>query len=118
MKLVIKRNQADVKGMFGGHKGVRFSLYAKADITNEEREMIERYKVGEYILASYVLSTKRSENIEFHLSVNRLTRGDEAYADNIQTLLELEDKIKEGCQNMKNLLVVMKSFGGEEVIEI
>ena len=37
MKLTIKRNQADVKGLFGGHKGVRFSLYAKANITSEEQ---------------------------------------------------------------------------------
>lgn len=32
--------------------------------------------------------------------------------------LDLEEEIKKGCQNLKNLLLVMSSFGGEEVIEI
>lgn len=118
MKLTIKRDQADVKGIFGGHKGVSFSLYAKAEITNDEQALIEHYKIGEYILASYDLPIKGSENMEFHLSVNRLTNGDKTETGSISTLLELEEKIKEGCQNLKTLLEVMKTFGGEEVIEI
>ena len=118
MKLTIKRDQADLKGVFGGHKGVNFSLYAKADITNDEQKLIEHYKVGGYILASYILPIKGSENYEFHLSVNSLTNGDKTTTGSISTLLELEEKIKEGCHNLKNLLEVMKTFGGEEVIEI
>lgn len=118
MKLTIKRDQADVKGLFGGHKGVRFSLYTKADITGDERELIDRYKISEYILASYDLSIKGSGSLEFHLTVNRLINGNKTETESISTLLELEDKIKEGCQNLKNLLEVMETFGGEEVIEI
>jgi len=118
MKLTIKRDQADVKGMFGGHKGVSFSLYAKADITKDERELIEHYKIGEHILASYDLPIKGSESMEGNLSVNRLMNGTNIATDSISTLLELEEKIKEGCQNLKTLLKVMKTFGGEEVIEI
>ena len=32
--------------------------------------------------------------------------------------LGLEDAMKEGCTNMKTLLEVMASFGGEQVIDI
>lgn len=53
MKLVIRRNQADMKGFFGGHKGVKFSLFAKADITEEEQALIRKYMVGGYELAVY-----------------------------------------------------------------
>lgn len=118
MKLTIKRDQADVKGIFGGHKGVSFSLYAKADITDDERALIERYKVNDYILASYELPIKGSESQGFNLSVDRLTRGATTETSSISALLELEEKIKSGCQNLKSLIEVMKTFGGEEVIEI
>jgi hypothetical protein len=119
MKLIIKRNQADVKGVFGGHKGVRFSLFAKADINSDERALIDRYKVGDYILASYEQPIKRtSEKLEFHLSVNSLVNGKTTELESISTLLDLEEEIKKGCQNLKNLLLVMSTFGGEEVIEI
>jgi hypothetical protein len=38
--------------------------------------------------------------------------------EDVTELLELEEKIKEACKNLKILLAVMASFGGEEVIEI
>ncbi len=63
MKLIVKRNQTDVKGLFGGHKGVRFSLHARANITDEERALIDRYKVSGHILASYELPIKGSPTL-------------------------------------------------------
>ena len=38
--------------------------------------------------------------------------------DIIDILLKLGDDIKSGCQNLKSLLEVIVSFGGNEVIEI
>ena len=117
VKLVIRRNQADVKGVFGGHKGVRFSLFGKVDVTDAERALIERYKVGDYTLADYELRLVK-ETIPFRVSVNDIMNGKSVETDSIKTLLELEDKIKEGCVTLKNLLQVMATFGGEEVVEI
>jgi len=118
MKLTIKRNQTDVKGLFGGHKGVHFSLYARANITSEERALIDQYKVSDYILASYERPIKGSPNLAFHLSVNDIINGRTTEIDDISTLLKLEEAIQEGCRNLKDLLTVMNTFGGEEVIEI
>jgi len=119
MKLTIKRDQADMKGVFGGHKGVRFKLYAKVDINEEERALIERYRVRDHILASYERPIKRSsEKLEFHLSVNDIINGRTTEMESISTLLDLEDAIKDGCQNQKILLEVMNTFGGEQIIEI
>ena len=117
MKLVIRRNQADVKGLFGGHKGVRFSLFGQVGVTDAERALIERYKVGEYTLADYELRLSK-ETITFHVSINDLMNGKSVETDSISTLLELEGKLKEGCLNLKNLLQVMTTFGGEEVVEV
>lgn len=118
MKLTIRRNQADVKGMFGGHKGVSFSLFGKCAVSDAERALIDKYKVGDYILASYSVPTGRSEPIEFRITVNNLISGTTNNANDIDTLLKLEEEMKTGCNNLKNLLMVMNSFGGEQVFEI
>jgi len=120
MKLIIKRDQADVKGVFGGNKGVCFSLYAKADITGDELELIERYKVKDDVLVSHELPIRGvdSDIQYFNLTVIQLVTGRTVETGSIYALLELEEKIKIGCQNLKELMEVMKTFGGEEVIEI
>jgi hypothetical protein len=119
MKLTIKRNQADQKGFFGGHKGVNFSLYSKADLTAEERALIERYKVGDQILADYVWHPRGGgEQVHVDITVNTLANGTTNTTDSITTLLNLEEAIKGGCQSLKNLLSVMSTFGGQEIIEI
>jgi hypothetical protein len=117
MKLIIRRNQADVKGLFGGHKGVRFSLYAQVQISDEEKALINRYKVGDYILAEYELRFGR-DTVRFTWSVNDLIRGKQVETDDIGTLLKLEESVKGGCIALKNLLEVMRTFGGEEVIDV
>lgn len=118
MRLIIRRNQADVKGFFGGHKGVDFSLFGRCDITNEEKELIAKYKVGEYTLANYKIQPKGSEPIDIRISINDIINGKTVETDDINTLLELEESMKNGCRNMKMLLAVMATFGGEEVFEI
>lgn len=117
MKLTIRRNQADVKGIFGGHKGVRFSLYGKCDIDDGESALIAKYKISDYQLAEYQLQTN-GEPVDFRITVSGITNGQTVETGDINTLLELEKSMKEGCQNLKNLLIVMATFGGEEEIEI
>jgi hypothetical protein len=118
MKLTIKRNQADVKGLFGGHKGVRFSLYGRCEVNETEKAVIEKYKVGGYILAEYQKQSPRGEPIDFKITVDGIIAGKSVETDDIKTLLDLERSMKEGCKNMLQLLTVMGTFGGEEVFEI
>ena len=120
MKLVIKRDQADVKGLFGGHKGVSFSLYTRAEITSEERELIERYNVGSYTMASYedTVGLFEKQPVEVTYSVSDLVNGKTTEMSSIVALMDLEESIKGACRNLKILLSVMSTFGGEEVTEI
>jgi hypothetical protein len=118
MKLTIRRNQADIKGVFGGHKGVRFSLFGKCDVSDPEKALIAKYKIGGYVLVSYQLKSPKGESIDFVITVDTIIAGKIVETDDIQTLQELEKSMKEGCQNLKNLLAVMSTFGGEEVFEI
>jgi hypothetical protein len=117
MKLTIRRNQADVKGFFGGHKGVMFSVFAKAEITPAERTLIEKYKVGEWILAKREAMIGK-EMTELTLSVDRLINGHTTTVAYLSDLQKWEEDIKSSCVQVKNALEVMATFGGEEVIEI
>ena len=118
MKLIIKRNQADVKGIFGGHKGVSFSLYGRCDITEQEKSLIAKYKVGGYVLAACEMKAKGVEPTLFRVTVDGIVAGTIVETDNIDTLLELESKMKDGCSSLKRLLAIMSSFGGEQVFDI
>jgi hypothetical protein len=117
MKLTLRRNQADVKGLFGGHKGVMFSLFAKADITAQEQALIDRYKVGEWVLASREVMIGKDKT-DITLSVDRLVKGNTATMASLSDLQKWEEDMKESCRKLKTALEVMATFGGEEVIEI
>jgi hypothetical protein len=117
MQVVIRRNQADMKTFFGGHKGVAFSLYAKANVTPDERALIDRYKVGSQVVAGYRGEYNGKEQVMAY-SIEDLVNGKTAELTSIESLLALEDSIKDGCRNLKTLLLVMSTFGGEEIIDI
>lgn len=119
MKLIIRRGQAEKTGFLGGHKGVSFKLYSRIEIDDNEKLMISKYQVGEEVLVGFkqqVSPTARPT--EVLIKVNDLLQGKEIELANIEVLLGVEKNLKEGCQKLKHILSVMKSFGGEEVIEI
>ena len=117
MKLEIWRDQSDVKGLFGGHKGVSFKLVTRVQLSPEETALIEKYKVGDDIVATYQLPGGR-EDIPIHITVNQLMAGYTVNMRNSATMIELEEMIKSRCVNLKNWLQAMKTFGGYEAVEI
>jgi hypothetical protein len=118
MKLIIKRNQADAKGLFGNHRGVNFSLYGRCDVDSNEKVVIEKYKLGEHVLASYKITPNGRKPLDFRITVNGIIAGQAVETEDIHTLLELEEAMKKGCRNLKSLLGVMATFGGEQSFEI
>jgi hypothetical protein len=118
MKLTIRRKQADVKGFFGGHKGVQFSLFTQVDIKAEERALIDKYKVGECILASYEHQNLGGEKLTYTCTVDKLINGHIEIMRDLAELQKWEEQIKSSCRNLKTTLEVMATFGGEEVIDI
>ena len=120
MKLVLRRRQRDKKGMLGGHKGMLFVLYAKVELTPEENGLVTRYKAHGFSLGSYEAKASKLDSfkIEFNVTVGELLQGYETKeVPDVIELLGLEREIKNSCQNFKNLLMVIASFDGEEVIE-
>ncbi|GAI44848.1 unnamed protein product [marine sediment metagenome] len=61
MKVYIKKGQDEKKGLFGGHKGMKFSLSCRIELTSSESALIEKYRVWEYSVLSF--KDKRGNNI-------------------------------------------------------
>ncbi len=112
MKLIIRRSQAEEKSFFGGHKGMKFLLSCRTELTPQEQDLIKQYKAEEEMLTSFVL-----EDEPRLLGIKELVSGTNYQCKDVTTLLEVEDRIKTACKNFKTLLEVMSSFGGEEVVE-
>jgi hypothetical protein len=115
MKLKITRDQEQKKGLLGGNKGIEFTLECQVDLTEEEKALVDKAKIGEYILTKY---RPHEDGMELPLTVNDLINGVASRVKNVQKLLGLEEEIISGCENLKSLLAVISTFGGEEIIEI
>ncbi len=115
MKLIIKRDQKQEKGIFGGDKGMKFLLSCRAELTPEEQNLIKKYKAEREILATIVIENDPKQS--GLLFINDLITGKLYECKDVISLLDVEDKIKKACENFKTLLQVMASFGGEEIIE-
>jgi hypothetical protein len=108
VQLVVKRTQADVKGMFGANKGVQFNLYYRLVLTPEESAIVQRYK-----LDTYVLSKTGTGMVE---TVGAVMRGINQSVQTVEVLLRNEEVAKRACNSFYSLILVAKSFGGEEVV--
>mgnify|MGYP003975939715 CR=1 FL=1 len=114
MKLTIKRDQADVKGVFGGHKGMKFLLSYRVELRQEEQELITKYKAEHHPLTFTTTSDGDQMTKD---TISSLMQGVTEEMKDITILLNNEDIIKRACEDFKTLLTVMATFGGEDVIE-
>lgn len=125
MKLLLRRDQRS--GMMGK---VVFSLEVRADITNEEKANIQKYKLGETELyASHELLDKGSgllgaasrlafKAMTISVSVKDLTGGKKVECKDIVEMLAIEDQIREAAKTFAQVLAAAAQFGGEEVVEV
>jgi hypothetical protein len=109
MHLLIKRDQADMKGVFGGHKGVQFSLYYRLVLTPEEEQLVGRYKLDNHVL------TRSPAKID---TVRQATQGISQSVESVEVLLNNEEVIKRACDQFCTLIAVARSFGGEEMVKL
>jgi hypothetical protein len=114
LKLVISRRQADVKGMLGGHKGVDFSLVYRLELTREEQELVEKYKLGGYPLTWK--NVAQGGRVPDDTIANMVVGRGQTLSD-VTTLIKNEEIIKNACDALPTLFSVVRTFGGDEVIE-
>ena len=125
MKLLLRRDQKS--GLIGK---VTFTLTVRAELAEEEKNNIQKYKLGDTMLYERMTMTEKGSGLlgvasrlafkmmNLTVSVNDLSDGKKVDCKDIVEMLAVEDQIKEAAQTFKNVLQAAASFGGEEVIEI
>lgn len=127
MKLLLRRDQKS--GMLGVGK-VTFTLAVRAELSEEEKSNIKKYKLGETVLYERSTMTDRGSGLlglasrvafkmmNLSVSVNDLSDGKKIDCKDIMEMLAVEEQIKEAAQTFKNVLEAAAQFGGEEVIQL
>ncbi|MBV8977694.1 MAG: hypothetical protein JO261_05670 [Alphaproteobacteria bacterium] len=126
MKLLIRRDQRS--GMMGK---VIFQLDVRAELSDEERRSIDKYKLGKEVL----YSRDEAPNVDpqtlkglgkllvaaalnITVSVNDLVNGKRIEAKDILEMLSAEEQIREAAKNFNAVLHAAAKFGGEEVVDL
>jgi hypothetical protein len=113
MKLVINRNQQAVKGMLGGHKGVEFTLAYRLVLTPEEASLVQEYKLEGYALTWHTTQGARVPDD----TIGNMVAGRSMTLASVTTLVRNESIVKRACDDLPILFSMVRTFGGDEVIE-
>jgi hypothetical protein len=126
MKLLLRRDQKS--GMLSSK--ITFTLAVRAELTDQEKASIRKYKLGETMLyeRSKVIdpgsgllglaSRMAMKMINLSISVNDLEGGKTVDCKDIVEMLAVEEQIKEAAQTFRSVLEAASTFGGEEVVEL
>jgi len=125
VKLLLRRDQKS--GLIGK---VTFTLTVRAELTDEEKSNIEKYKLGQTMLYERMTMTDKGSGLlgvasrlafkmmNISVSVDDLSDGKKIDCKDIVEMLAVEDQIREAAQTFKNVLHAATTFGGEEVIQL
>ena len=125
MKLLLRRDQKS--SMMGK---ITFTLAVRAELADEEKNNIKKYKLGDTMLYERMTMTDKGSGLigvasrlafkmlNLTVSVDDLSDGKKIDCKDIVEMLAVEDQIKQAAQTFKNVLEAAASFGGEEVIEL
>ena len=127
MKLLLRRDQ-QTSGLI--RTTITFAITVRAELTDLERQNIEKYKLGESILYTRGELVDKgagllglASRMAFHamnisVSVNDLANGKRVECKDIMEMLAVEEQIKVAAANFKSVLEAAAHFGGDEVIEL
>ena len=126
MKLLLRRDErSSIMG-----KPI-FVLEMRAELSEEERGWIQKYKFGPSLLYTKKGKPNADTNtlagvgqillhyaMDLTVSVNDLVNGKKIECKDIMEMLAVEAQIREAAQTFGNVLRAASQFGGEEVIEL
>lgn len=99
--------------MLGGHKGVSFTLTYRLVLTPEEMALVQRYKLEEHALTWRTIQGERMPDD----TIANMVAGRTQTLSDVTTLIRNEDIVKDACDNLPVLFEIVRTFGGEEVID-
>lgn len=139
MQLKLKRSQKS-----GGivSKSVIFALDARAELSNEESDAVQKYKLGSQVIYNSEASKQHLDaaqerlrdgtagglakgiaslalaKMKLNITVDGLTKGQHIECKDLDELLGAEVAIRDACEMLTQYLAVAKRFdGSEEIIE-
>lgn len=127
MKLLLRRNQRS-GGLLGG-KTV-FALEVRADVSPDERENINKYRLAETVLYERDTMTDGGSGLlglasrmafkamNITVNVRDLIDGKKIECKDVVEMLAVEEQIREAGKTFGQVLRAAAQFGGEEVVEI
>lgn len=125
MKLLLRRDQK--AGMLGK---VIFTVTVRAELSDDEKTNIKKYKLGDAMLYERSKITDPGSGliglagrlafkmINLTISVNDLEKGKTVECKDIVEMLAVEEQIKDAAHTFRNVLEAATTFGGEEIIDI
>ncbi|MBJ7533313.1 hypothetical protein JDN40_04220 [Rhodomicrobium vannielii ATCC 17100] len=136
--MLLKIKRAQKSSMMGN---ALFSLDFKAEISEEERKLIDKYKLGRSVVYSSEAFQKNLANagaigqgvgfvkgvtsiasallFNLKITINDLVDGRHLEMKDLDEMISAEQQIVQACNNLKAHLAAAKSFDGREVtIEI
>jgi hypothetical protein len=125
VKLLLRRDQ---KSGFTGK--VTFTLEVRADLSDEEKAAINKYKLGDTVLYEKNTMEDRGAGLlglasrvaframNMSVSVKDLTNGKKLECKDIVEMLAVEEQVKDAGKTFNAVLSAARNFGGEEVIEL
>lgn len=125
MKLLLRRDQ---KSGFTG--GITFTLDVRADLSPEEKQSIEKYKLRKTMLYTRgeladvgsgllgIASRLAFKMMNISVTVEDLVAGKHIEFKDLMEMLACIEQIKLATQNFKSVLEAASQFGGEEVVEV
>jgi hypothetical protein len=117
MRLSIRRNQSELTDRKGRSEGVVFEFGCQLVLDQDEHAVIEKYRLWGYPLAMHRMSEIRGlSQDDMHMSPERLASGWNFQTRFASDAHQVEDTIKEGCSDFKNVMKMLVAYGGEEEI--
>ena len=125
MKLLFRRSQH--LGIFGK---IVFTLTVRAEISDEERDAIRKYKFGDTVLFQMwtitghgygilgLLSWLYFKAMNMTISVRHLARGKSLTSTKIDEIIEIQEHILKEATNFSAMLEAARRFGGEDAIDL
>lgn len=124
MKLLLRRDQRS--GLLGK---MIFTLEVRAQLSDEEKERIRKYKLSDtQLYASHeitggsglmgVASRLAYKTLTLTVSIKDLEAGKRIEAKDVVELLAIEEHIRQAAATFKQVLDAASHFGGEEVVAL
>lgn len=125
MRLLLRRTQKT--GLMGA---VSFVLTVRAELSDQERLNIGKYRLGETVLYTRdemvdpgsglagLASRLAFKALNISVSVDDLVKGKRIDCRDIVEMLAVEEQLREASRTFKAVLEVAAGFGGEEAMAL